>query len=530
MDNGTDHEVDAIVVGGGHNGLICAAYLARAELSTMVVEARDEVGGCASTVDAIGARVNICNCDHIAFRTTPIAEELGLADHGLEYIDVEPGSLALNWSGANPWYVFSDLERNLESLSLTHPGEVENFRRYHRAALPVAELILEMSQGTPTPGRAVRSALRSRGRGVSTLLRWSRMSASEVLRSFFGTDEVMAPVVHTGPAVWGLSPHTPGTGLGAVGFALKSLHGVGRPRGGSGMVPTTTTAALLAAGGEVRTSSPVARVLVEGDRIRGVILGDGTELSAAVVVVACDPRDLFVEWVGAGVPALADLHRKWVDRPVREGYESKIDAVISELPVLRDVNGARPDRLGVEPLWGPTVLVSPDLDGMDRAHRLIASGEVVERPLLFANIASALDPTLRVGGPEGDHVLSLEVLFTPYSLKGGWEASREPERWLELFAGMCEPGFLDSVRRWRVMTPPDYERQFNLHRGHAPAFAGGPLAALRGVDPELSRYETPVEGLYLTGAATYPGAGVWGASGRNTAAVVLSDLGVDSIP
>ncbi len=525
-----DEQVDAIVVGGGHNGLICAAYLARAGLATTVVEARTEVGGCASTVDAIGARVNICNCDHIAFRTTPIAEELELAAHGLEYIDVEPGSLALNWSGANPWYIFSDLERTLESLSLTHPGEVDNYRRYHRAALPVARLILEMSQGTPTPGRAARSALRSRGRGVATLLRWSRRSAAQVLRSFFDTEEVMAPVVHSGPAVWGISPESPGSGLGAVGYALKSLHGVGRPRGGSGMVPATTAAALLAAGGEIRTSSPVQRVLVEGDRIRGVVLGDGTELEAGVVVVACDPRDLFVEWVGGGIPALADLHRKWLDRPVREGYESKIDAVIGELPVLRDTARARPGELGVDPLWGPTVLVSPDLAGMDRAHRLIGTGEVAERPLVFANIASALDPTLRVGGPTGDHVLSLEVLFTPYSLKEGWKATREPQRWLELFADICEPGFLESVRRWRVMTPPDYEEQFNLHRGHAPAFAGGPVAALRGVDPELSRYETPVEGLFLTGAATFPGAGVWGASGRNAAAVVLAGQGLNLNP
>ncbi len=521
-----DEYVDAIVVGGGHNGLICAAYLARAGLATTVVEARPEVGGCASTVTAIGARVNICNCDHIAFRTTPIAEELALADHGLEYIDVEPGSLAVNWSGANPWYVFSDLDRTLESLSMTHPREVDNYLRYHRAALPVAELIVEMSRGTPTPGRAVRSVFRHRGRGVTTLLRWSRKSAGQVLRSFFDSEELMAPVVHSGPAVWGMSPESPNSGLGAVGYALKSLHGVGRPRGGSGMVPATTAAALLAAGGEVRTSARVARVLVEGERIRGVVLDGGAEIGAEVVVVACDPRDLFVEWVGGGVPALAALHRKWLNRPIREGYESKIDAVISELPVLRGAERARPAELGVDPLWGPTVLVSPDLAAIDRAHRRTADGEVAENPLIFANIASALDPELRVGGPEGDHVLSLEVLFTPYSLKEGWDSTREPERWLELFAGLCEPGFLDSVRRWRVMTPPDYETQFNLHRGHAPAFAGGPIAALRGVDPELSRYETPLEGLFLTGAATFPGAGVWGASGRNTAAVILQRRGL----
>jgi phytoene dehydrogenase-like protein len=138
--------------------------------------------------------------------------------------------------------------------------------------------------------------------------------------------------------------------------------------------------------------------------------------------------------------------------------------------------------------------------------------------MLFANVPSALDPTMRVGS---DHVLSLEVLFTPYALEGGWADSGEPERWLECFGGLVQPGFLDGVRRWRAMTPDRYEAEFHLPRGHAASFAGGPLAALQGRPPELTRYETPVGGLYLTGAATFPGAGVWGAPGRNAATVIL---------
>ena len=137
--------------------------------------------------------------------------------------------------------------------------------------------------------------------------------------------------------------------------------------------------------------------------------------------------------------------------------------------------------------------------------------------MFFANVPSALDPTMRVAGPEGGHVFSLEVLYTPYGLRGGWAGSERAARWLDVFAELVQPGFLDGVRRWRAMTPDVYEGEFYLPRGYATSFAGGPLAALRGDPKELTRYETPVRGLYLTGAATFPGAGVWGASGRNAA-------------
>jgi len=140
---------------------------------------------------------------------------------------------------------------------------------------------------------------------------------------------------------------------------------------------------------------------------------------------------------------------------------------------------------------------------------------------MLVNVPTLLDPSM---APPGRHVLSLETLFTPYGLAGGWDGSGEPQRWLEAFATLCEPGFLDSIVEWRAMTPDVYERDFHLPAGHATSFAGGPLAAFRNANPELTRYETAVDGLYLTGAATFPGAGVWGASGRNCATVVLAHV------
>ena len=133
---------DVIVVGAGHNGLICAAYLARAGIDTLLLEARDEVGGCASTVSDLGARFNICNCDHTLIRAMPISGELELARHGLHYLEPDPSAVHMFHDGTEPWVFFHDPERTLDSLALSHPGQVDGYRRYLEDATPVAELVM----------------------------------------------------------------------------------------------------------------------------------------------------------------------------------------------------------------------------------------------------------------------------------------------------------------------------------------------------------------------------------------------------
>jgi phytoene dehydrogenase-like protein len=239
-------------------------------------------------------------------------------------------------------------------------------------------------------------------------------------------------------------------------------------------------------------------------------------------MVACDPREALLAWLGSPPPAsIAALVEAWRDRPVPDGYESKVDAVVDAPPTYPELDPAVLEALGADPLV-PTTVISPGVDGIAAARRRADDGDVAERPIFLANVPSVADPTLRPAA--GGHVFSLETLFTPYARTGGWRDAAEPRRWLEVFATKAAPGFLDGVRAMRAMTPDRYERDFGLARGYAPSFAGGPLAALLGRDPELSRYRTPLGGLYLTGAATFPGAGVWGAPGRNAAAVVLADL------
>lgn len=518
MESMTDF--DAIVVGAGHNGLVCAAYLAKSGLRTLLLEARDSVGGCASSEHFAGATVNICNCDHLTFRTTPVIEELGLAQHGLRYLEVDPGQLSVPWpdsdgTTAPAWPVFHDVDRTVDALRLLYPRQADAYRRYASEAVPALQLILAAASEPPNARRLIGLGAR-RSRAAATLLRWSRHSAADVLRTFFDDEAILGPALSTGPVVWGVSPLLPRTGLGALSLAMRHAARIGRPVGGSGMVPATLHRAFEASGGVTRTSSRVTAILCDPQRVRAVQLEDGTIIEAATVVSACDPHASFLSWLRGAPKAAESMVERWRAIPRHQGYESKIDAVVTSLPRYRSVDPDIAARLGYDAL-APSAMIAPPVDELHRGNARSAQGRVMDRPVFFANLPTVLDPSM---APSGTHVFSLEVLYTPYHLEGGWDGSPEPRRWLEAYSSLVEPGFLDGLGDWRAMTPDRYETEFNMPLGHATGFAGGPLAALRNRNPELTRYETAVPGLYLTGAATFPGAGVWGASGRNCARVI----------
>jgi beta-carotene ketolase (CrtO type) len=504
---------DVIVIGAGHNGLICAAYLARSGARVLLVEARDRVGGTAASESFGSATVNICNCDHLTLRTTPIIDELSLADHGLRYLDVEPSQINISWTSGGHWDLSHDVDRTIEGLAHTHPGEVDGYQRYVKAARPIAELVLRAAADVPTRRALARTAVRQRLAGVPNLLRWSRRSASDILRSFFSHEALSATAAVTGPMVWGISPEFPGTGLGALTHAIRHVGRVGRPIGGSGAVTEAVREAFEAAGGHLRTSTMVDRIICDSRAVRGVGLRGGEVIEAPVVISACDPRRTLVEWIHRAPPQAAGLVERWRTRTPQDGYESKIDAIITAVPRLR-TTGRAP---------GPTTVVAPDLADIDRAYTLMLEGRTLKHPAFLINIPTIDDATMRT--PEGHHVLSIEALFTPYHFHEPWAGSSEPERWLTLASELFEEPLTNDIVTWRAVTPDRYETDFHLPAGHATSFAGGPLAVFTARDPELTSYETTIPGLFLTGAATFPGAGVWGASGRNCATVVLqSDL------
>jgi len=508
-------DFDAVVIGAGHNGLVTAAYLARHGLSTLLIEARAEVGGTAASELFSGSIVNICNCDHLTFRTTPVAEELNLASHGLKYINIEPPQVNLDWNTGRPWEIWHDVERTVESLASSHPDSIDGYRKFARTAIPVAKLILDAASEPPTRGSLMSSVLKRGGRGVATMLKMSRMSAADVMRGFFDNEAIIGPAMVEGPVVWGLSPETPGTGLGSIAFALRHVAQVGRPEGGSGVLTESIKKSFLQSGGLLRTNTRVTGILCDGNTVSAVQTSDGATVTARIVVSACDPQRTIVSWLKNPPARATALVDRWRTSTAAEGYESKIDAITNTAPTLAGISPQHTTPVA------STIVVSPSLAELHRGAQLMREGRTMPRMALLANVPSVADTTI---SPDGQHVFSLEALYTPYSFVDGWQSQTEPERWLKQFAVLAQPGFMNSIIDWRVVTPADYETSFHLPKGHATSFSGGPLAAFIGSTPELTRYHTPIKGLYLTGAATFPGAGVWGASGRNAALTIIKEM------
>ena len=188
-------------------------------------------------------------------------------------------------SGGPGWFSFHDVDRTLESLQISYPAEVDAYRRYAKVAVPIAKMVSEIGQATPTPGSVLGNLGRNFGRSsraIPTMLQWSRRSAADVLRSFFTADQVLTPALTLGPTVWGVAPQTPGSGLGALTYATKHVAPTGRPIGGSGALPLAVQAAFAEAGGTVRLGAKVRHILCDGPAVRGVELDSGEVIEAPI--------------------------------------------------------------------------------------------------------------------------------------------------------------------------------------------------------------------------------------------------------
>jgi len=532
--NGSSGRYDAVVIGGGHNGLVTAAYLARGGMRTLVLERSDVVGGAATTTElAPGARVPTL-AHHVGRLRGTIWRDLHLRKHGLRLVSPHVRVFAPSPDGT-AFTLTTDVAETANRIRERSANDGERYAEFDRLVRSIGTFLSELAGKTPpdiespglgdallglSVGRRFRGLGRHDGRSV---LRVLPMAVADFVAESFETDALQAALAWRGVQYTAMGPWSASTAAVLLGDSAGNDGGAAGPtvyaEGGPGSLSEALASAARAAGAEIRTGAEAVAVRSRDGRATGVVLANGDELDAAAVVSGIDPKQTLTRLVD---PVAVGPSLRWRAGNIRTpGMVSKVNLVLSGLPVFPAANG-EDDHL----LRG-RIVVATGIDAMERAFDAAKYGGIPERPVLEATIPSLADPTLAAGAPAGTHVMSVVVQYTPYTLRdGSWDERRDEVgdavlRTLDEVA----PGLSSLVTARQVLTPLDLERDFGLTGGH-------PLHAEPGLDqfylwrPLLghARYRIGIDGLYLCGSGAHPGGGITGQPGRNAAREILADL------
>lgn len=521
---------DAIVIGGGHNGLTAAAYLARAGLSTLVLERRDIVGGCCVTEEiAPGCRASTTS--YIASMLRPeVISELGLANHGLRMIPCDPAIQVPFPDGhVVPWW--ADRERARQEFSKISAKDAARFVQVDDQLKKLARYLQPFFMEPPPEfdtssvkgwGDLFRLGKRFRGisnREISQLVSFLTGSLGDFLDQNYESEKMKTMFLANN--VYGKhgGPFQPGTAIGLLFHLLSGgeheLQGFyGHVMGGMGSITQALAAAGKELGVEIRTNASVAHIDVRNGRARSVVLEDGTEIRARIVLSNADPKRTFLGMVDA-----KDLPEDFIFavRGIKmQGPCAKVNMVLAEEPRF---TGTSPLATPLERTFYTLV---PSLEFAERCYDIAKFGNIPEELWVDCVVSSNADASL---APTGKHILTCFVQYVPYHLRGNWDDKRDllGDRVVRKIAEYA-PNVPGAIVARQVLTPLDLERTYGLTEGNI--FHGDlrleQLFFMRPV-PGWSQYRTPVDGLYLCGAGAHPGGGVTGAPGRNAAHQALRD-------
>jgi phytoene dehydrogenase-like protein len=526
---------DAVVVGGGHNGLVTAAYLARAGRRVLVLERRDRVGGAAETSELGGVRVPRL-ADTVGRLRPSVVRDLDLKSHGLRLVAPDVRAFAPQPDG-RAITLWSDQARTVDGLRAWSHRDADAYPDFDRLVRSLASFVAELAGQTPpdikSPGlgdalTGLKLGRTFRGLGkhdAHTILRVLPMAVADFVAEAFETDALRAAIAWRGVRGSFLGPWSAGSTAILLGDSAGNDGGAAGQTvfaiGGPGAVSEALAAAARAAGAEIRCGAEVAAVIARDNRVGGVVLASGEEIAATAVVSGLDPKRTLVGLVD---PITLGPTMRWRATNYRTpGVVAKVNLVLERLPRFTAAGGDD------EGLLRGRILAAPGIDAIERAFDGAKYGRPSDTPVLEATIPSLVDPSLVDGAPAGTHVLSVSAQYAPYGLRdGSWDADGRADAFADRVVDVLDdlaPGLAASVRAREVITPLDLERDYGLTGGH-------PLHGEQALDqwflwrPFLGsgRYRLPVDGLYLCGSGAHPGGGITGQPGQNAAREILSDL------
>ena len=526
----TERAPDAIVIGGGHNGLVTAGYLAKAGLRTLVLERRDEPGGALATVE-IAPGYHAPVLAHNVGRIWPsVVSDLRLREHGLDLIapDVRLFSPQPDGRSLTLW---ADRARTARELRAWSARDADAYTGFDQKVRALSSFLAHVHASTPPDlkkpsagdvmaGLKLAQSFRGLGRkGTRELPRALPMAVADFVAEAFETDALRGAIATRGVQYVAMGPWSAGTT--AVLLSDSAGNDGGAPgqtvfaRGGPGALAASLASAARSFGAEVRTGAEVAGITSSGDRATGVVFASGEEIIAPIVVSGLDPKRTLLRLVD---PAVLGPDLVWRAGNLRlPGVVGKVNLVLSGLPAFACDGGSETERLAGR------IVLAPGIDYLERAFDASKYGRVSEQPYLEATIPSVSDPGL---APDGGHVMSILVQWAPYHRReGDWDAEREGlgDLVLKTLESLA-PGISGLVVARQVVTPLDLERDFGLTEGH-PLHGEHSLDQLFAWRPILghARYRLALRGLYLCGSGAHPGGGVTGGPGANAAREILAD-------
>jgi len=531
---------DAVIIGGGHNGLVSAAYLARAGLRTVVLEQRHVLGGAAVTEEVFpGFRFSVFSYV-VSLLRPEIIRELELPKHGLDILPLD-GTFTPLRAGDGPrkgggdylWRV-NDHGRTIRELRRWSVSDAEAYEEYGQLMVDMARFIKpilsivppDLTSIDPRPllplGGLARAFQQLPERQQAVFVQLMTMSAADFLDQWFETDPLKATMSASGIIGTYLGVRSPGTAYVLLHHYMGEIDGAfrawGIPKGGTGSVSTAIGSAARAVGAEIRTEAPVARISTRAGRAIGVVLEDGEEIEASAVLSSVDSRRTFIDLLEPGTLD-ADFEQE-VRRFKFRGSSGKVNLAVDRLPDFSCLPGEGEHLRGA-------ISFSPSVDEMEQAYDDAKYGRFSRRPYIDMIIPTLVDPSM---APPGKHVISCFVQYAPYGLApelGSWDDQREAfgDAVVDRIAEFA-PHIRDVILDRQVITPLDIERTIGLSEGNI--FQGElsleQLFFNRPV-PGYARFRTPVRDLWLCGSSTHPGGGIMGANGRIAALEVLKSMG-----